>query len=743
MKIQKILLRVMALLLISNFVFAQEEKTPLNLEKLLLKKSWGFSDQELLKEAEKEGLSLDIHPQTYEKLKKAGFSESTITSFLEIAGNTRKKEPSSWVLALGISQYKDRNIPPLKYCTKDVQAVERYLQQQKIPQEQIKVLLNEDATKENIERVLNTIEKQIVAGSRLYFFISGHGAEDPIDPKKHYFLTYNTEADTMKNAFEMQELKARLTSMELGELIMLLDTCHSGAGKAATQQRDIGGLLKDMVVVERKEMRIAILTSSRNYQKSMELEAYQQGAFTYSILKGLSGEADIDNNGEIEVNELEGFIGLEVRKLTKNYQTPSSEFSKNWKDQTLFGEVSPHLLAGPPKLSIERAKAETKAPFGSSVIYPIEKLKAKNERLYGLSEAVGRIEVKEESGKIKSYGTGILVGEEVMITNYHVLKKEENCKNLELELGYTKPEAKTEKYRCVEVLKYDEQRDYCVIRVEGKPGKKWGYVKEMGKAEKGMRLIAIQHPQGEVKQVSGLEKGEILIVDGEHFAHNCSTKGGSSGSALFSEKGEWIGLHIGKLVKMEANKAFSVKVLESEIENFSRRLRELEEKEGKKALARTYIKRAKVLLESGEIEEMKKGMKLLEKALECDKGNKEAEALKKVFEEAIKEIEKIEERRPRGWGESLWGVCWKGSYVDFTEGEWEKLGSAEQSRLAGEYQKWYAKRDNRGEYEKEFREGGTEIEMVLIPPGKYWRGSGESEVDRDSDEPNTFAPPLI
>jgi formylglycine-generating enzyme required for sulfatase activity len=72
--------------------------------------------------------------------------------------------------------------------------------------------------------------------------------------------------------------------------------------------------------------------------------------------------------------------------------------------------------------------------------------------------------------------------------------------------------------------------------------------------------------------------------------------------------------------------------------------------------------------------------------------------------------------------------------VDFTEGEWERLGSAEQSRLAGEYQKWYAKRDNGGEYEKEFRVGGTEIEMVLIPPGKYWRGSPENEVDRSSDE---------
>jgi formylglycine-generating enzyme required for sulfatase activity len=161
--------------------------------------------------------------------------------------------------------------------------------------------------------------------------------------------------------------------------------------------------------------------------------------------------------------------------------------------------------------------------------------------------------------------------------------------------------------------------------------------------------------------------------------------------------------------------------------------------EGKKGLARTYIKRAKGLLESGELEEMKKGLKLLEKALEADKGNKEAEGLKRVYEEAIKEIEKVEgavlqETRPSEWEETLWGVCWKGSYVDFTEGEWERLGSAKQRELAGEYQKWYAKRDNGGEYEKEFRVGGTEIEMVLIPPGKYWRGSGESEVGRSSDE---------
>jgi formylglycine-generating enzyme required for sulfatase activity len=91
---------------------------------------------------------------------------------------------------------------------------------------------------------------------------------------------------------------------------------------------------------------------------------------------------------------------------------------------------------------------------------------------------------------------------------------------------------------------------------------------------------------------------------------------------------------------------------------------------------------------------------------------------------------------PEDWSNGLWKACWneEGKYVDFTVRGWEELGSAEQSRLAGEYQTWYAKRDNGGVKEKKFREGGTEIEMVLIPPGKYWRGSGESEVGRGSDE---------
>jgi sulfatase modifying factor 1 len=78
-------------------------------------------------------------------------------------------------------------------------------------------------------------------------------------------------------------------------------------------------------------------------------------------------------------------------------------------------------------------------------------------------------------------------------------------------------------------------------------------------------------------------------------------------------------------------------------------------------------------------------------------------------------------------------LCQEG-YFDFSTEEWGSLQVEDQRKYAQEYQEWYAQKYNGGAKEKTISSRGTSIEMVLIPPGKYRRGSPSSETDRSSDE---------
>lgn len=65
-------------------------------------------------------------------------------------------------------------------------------------------------------------------------------------------------------------------------------------------------------------------------------------------------------------------------------------------------------------------------------------------------------------------------------------------------------------------------------------------------------------------------------------------------------------------------------------------------------------------------------------------------------------------------------------FVDMTTEAWGFLSVERQIEYARAYQKWYARQLNQ-EIEKTFFIKETEISMMLIPPGKFWRGSSKRE----------------
>ena len=64
----------------------------------------------------------------------------------------------------------------------------------------------------------------------------------------------------------------------------------------------------------------------------------------------------------------------------------------------------------------------------------------------------------------------------------------------------------------------------------------------------GAPVFIIQHPAGEPKQISKINCAAGTVpVDGRtsasDFTHTCDTVGGSSGSPVFNETGDLVGLH--------------------------------------------------------------------------------------------------------------------------------------------------------------------------------------------------------
>jgi len=68
-----------------------------------------------------------------------------------------------------------------------------------------------------------------------------------------------------------------------------------------------------------------VISSAGGAEFAYEGEQWQNGVFTYSLLTGLKEkQADLDQNGEIRLSELQLFLKKRVPELTEGKQQPTS-----------------------------------------------------------------------------------------------------------------------------------------------------------------------------------------------------------------------------------------------------------------------------------------------------------------------------------------------------------------------------------------------------------------------------------
>lgn len=244
-----------------------------------------------------------------------------------------KRAGKIFAVVIGISQYdhSGSTIPNLQYADKDARSFLDFLKSPaggNLPDDSVTLLLNDQATTQNIRHALFTFLTAAQPQDTVVIFIAGHGAPDPHDPRNLYLLTADSKADDMgATAFpmwQMQDVFERI--LKAKKVITIADTCHSYGFSGARAETEGGGnnLINQYVQHYASKGERAVITASDISESSYEDARWGNGhgVFTYYLLKGLQGEADKNHDGVVTAGELFAYLKQSVPQATEGKQNP-------------------------------------------------------------------------------------------------------------------------------------------------------------------------------------------------------------------------------------------------------------------------------------------------------------------------------------------------------------------------------------------------------------------------------------
>lgn len=246
-----------------------------------------------------------------------------------------------WALVVGISKFKDGSIN-LKFPAKDATDVYNYLiKEGNFARDHVKLLVNQDATRERILDELGDkwLPRVAMPDDLVLIYVSTHGSPADADVGGvNYLVAYDTDKDRLySTGIAMQDLcriiKARVHS---DRTLILLDACHSGAttpdGKGLQRSSNIDA---DSVAVGTGQL---VICSSEPSQTSWEAREVPNSVFTRRLLEGLALKGKNTTLGDT-FNYLQKKVQEDVLRDRGQMQTPV--LKSKWEGKDLVINTPP------------------------------------------------------------------------------------------------------------------------------------------------------------------------------------------------------------------------------------------------------------------------------------------------------------------------------------------------------------------------------------------------------------------
>ena len=230
----------------------------------------------------------------------------------------------SWAVVIGINDYQ--NWPKLRYAVNDAQSIDDVLVNKfGFKPDHVRKLLNGEATRTRIMQVLGdefTDPGKVQREDRVFFFFAGHGATRTMADGRQIGFIVPVDADRenyYSTAISMTQLREATDLIAAKHIYFVMDSCYSGLALS----RGGGTFSQDRSYLEEITRRTSrqILTAGGADQQVADDGPNGHSVFTWTLLQGLQGQADLDGNGFITASELGSYISPIVAQLSK--QTPA------------------------------------------------------------------------------------------------------------------------------------------------------------------------------------------------------------------------------------------------------------------------------------------------------------------------------------------------------------------------------------------------------------------------------------
>jgi hypothetical protein len=278
-------------------------------------------------------------------------------------------DSGKWYFAgIGVSKYKD-STQNLKYADKDIRDIAIFLSKE-YPGITIDTLFNEQVTAAAIQQLSQKL-RTTKPDDKIMFSYSGHGLLD--DNKKFWYATHDIDfAAPEKNGFSMTAITNVFNNVPARYRMITLDACHSGdvvAGfttiatpvvfqQPVEKQTGIKGskllgkgsgqssatLLKSMQMIFTDQLSntgINLIAASSGTEYALEGEQWNNGVFTYALIKGWRWEAKIDrfsSGKKVHYRDLKQYLQQTVSAITNGRQTPNTVMENGEINWWLVGE---------------------------------------------------------------------------------------------------------------------------------------------------------------------------------------------------------------------------------------------------------------------------------------------------------------------------------------------------------------------------------------------------------------------